>query len=41
MRDAHILANQKPVVDHRIYTDRGPNRGFTASVVGVMVNVRQ
>ena len=36
----YIGLDQIPVVDHRIYTDRGPNRSFTTSVVGVMVNVR-
>ena len=35
----YIGLDPDPIVDHRIYTDRGPNRSFTASVVGVMVNV--
>jgi hypothetical protein len=29
-----------PVIDHRIYTDRGPQRRYNASLVGAMLNVK-
>ena len=39
--DWHYLGlDDSTVVDHRIYTDRGPNGSWNASVVGVMLNVK-
>lgn len=39
--DWHYLGfEQTPVIDHRIYTDRGPQRHYNASVVGAMVSVK-
>ncbi|HET7360262.1 MAG TPA: MtrB/PioB family outer membrane beta-barrel protein [Rhodanobacteraceae bacterium] len=29
-----------PVIDHRIYTDRGPQQRYNASLVGAMLNVK-
>ncbi|HET8898744.1 MAG TPA: MtrB/PioB family outer membrane beta-barrel protein [Rhodanobacteraceae bacterium] len=39
--DWHYLGlDDTPVIDHRIYTDRGPNGSWNASVVGVLFNVK-
>ncbi len=40
-RDWHYLGlDQSLVVDHRIYTDRGPQRDFDAGMLGVMLNIK-
>jgi hypothetical protein len=40
-RDWHYAGlEDTPVIDHRIYTDRGPQQRYNASLVGAMLNVK-